>query len=142
MIETDLRALLIDHLRNDAALAARFQAFHEELPRAATPPDLVMGPSTSSEWRAGGMNGREVRLLLNIRAAGDGPAAAGALSAMVEARMAEMPADWPDPQLHLASVLLIRTRVERLGNRLWSAQLDYRIRAHRPLDPLSSFTGG
>ena len=49
MIETDLRALILAHLRGDPALAAQCQAFHEEWPRAATPPDLVMGPSTSSE---------------------------------------------------------------------------------------------
>lgn len=134
MIETDLRRLVLAHLGSDPALAAQCQAFHEEMPRAATPPDLAMGPSTSSEWRAGAMDGREVRLLLIARAAGDGPQAAGALAAMVEARMAELPSDCADPALHLASVLLIRTRVERLNNRLWSAQLDYRIRAHRTIN--------
>src|SRR5690606_19888909 len=76
VMESELRAALIDWLRGDAVLAGLVNAVSEEAPSRASLPWLGIAASASADWSTKDRRGREVRVALELQMRGDDPAAA------------------------------------------------------------------
>ena len=95
-------------------------------PVRATPPFAELGELIALDWGAKDRAGRELRLLVTLRDAGETAVRLAALSASVGAAIEALPRDltgW-----RVASVLLVRDRSWATSPGQWSASVDYRIR--------------
>jgi hypothetical protein len=95
-------------------------------PVRATPPFAELGELIAIDWGAKDRAGRELRVLVTLRDAGETPGRLAALTASVGAAIETLPRDltgW-----RVASVLLVRSRSWGTSPGQWNASLDYRIR--------------
>ena len=125
-MEMDLRAALIDWLRDDPALASRLNSVTEEAPPAASPPTLAIAASASADWSTKDRRGREVRIALELTDRGADPAGTASLADAIERRVAALPP--AHGTFHIASTLFLRARAERRPRALRSVLIEYRFR--------------
>ncbi|WP_277971524.1 tail completion protein gp17 [Sphingomonas echinoides] len=95
-------------------------------PVRATPPFAELGELITLDWGAKDRAGRELRLLVTLRDAGETAVRLAALSASVGSAIEGLPRDLPG--WRVASVVLVRSRSWGTSPGQWSASVDYRIR--------------
>lgn len=95
-------------------------------PVKATPPYAELGELLGIDWSVKDRAGRELRLLVTVRDAGDTPARIEPLVAAVSAAIEALPRvldGW-----HVASLVLVRSRLGGAAPGRWSASVEYRVR--------------
>lgn len=126
MIETRLRAALLDWLAADPLLAAELNAIVEEAPSRTAVPWLGIVASASTDWSTKDRRGREVRLAVELHLRGDVPAAGADLVRAVESRIEALPA--AQDGFTLASTVFLRARAEQRAAGQRAVLLEYRFR--------------
>ena len=120
--ERVVQAAALDALRGVAGLNGVYLG----PPVKATPPYAMLGELMSGDWSVKDRAGRELRVLVALRDAGDAPARLHTLCAAVGAAIEALPRDlagW-----RLASVVLVRSRIGGGAPGAWSASVEYRVR--------------
>ncbi|MET3761673.1 DUF3168 domain-containing protein [Sphingomonas sp. UYEF23] len=120
--ESVVQAAALDALRGVAGLNGVYLG----PPVKATPPYAMLGELMSGDWSVKDRAGRELRVLVALRDAGDAPARLHTLCAAVGAAIEALPRDlagW-----RLASVVLVRSRIGGGAPGAWSASVEYRVR--------------
>ncbi len=120
--ESVLQAAVLARLRAVAGL----NGVYAGPPVRATPPFAELGELISGDWGAKDRAGRELRVLVTLRDAGETAVRLSALAAGVGAAVEALPRDltgW-----RVASVVLVRSRSWGTSPGQWSASVDYRIR--------------
>ena len=125
-MEIPLRAALLAWLSADPALSAQLNAVVEEAPSRTALPWLAVAASASADWSAKDVAGREVRIALELHCRGDQPAAAGDLTAAIEARINALPPD--QAGLRIVSITFLRARAEQRAANTRAILLEYRFR--------------
>lgn len=95
-------------------------------PVKATMPYALLGDLLSGDWGVKDRAGRELRLLVGLRDAGETPARIHELGAAVCSALEALPRDldgW-----RLVSVALVRARIGGGAPGAWSASIEYRVR--------------
>jgi hypothetical protein len=126
LMETLLRAALLDWLRADNALAEAVNVVTEEAPLRASAPWLAIAASASADWSTKDRQGREVRVALELQCRGDDPAVAADLVALVETRVESLPRG--QAGFEIATTQFLRARAEQRANNLRAVLLEYRFR--------------
>jgi hypothetical protein len=126
MLETRLRAALIQWLRADPYLEATLNAVTEEEPSRTAVPWLGIVASASADWSAKDREGREIRVALELHLRGDDPATGAILSTAVEARIETLPR--PQSGFEVITVQFLRARVEQRSANQRAMLLEYRFR--------------
>ena len=124
--ESVLQAALLAALRGDAALAAGLNGVFEGAAVKASVPFAELGELLAVDWGTKTAAGREVRVAVTVRGAGDTGAVVSGLAGAVGAAIEVVPRDlagW-----RLASVVFLRTRLLRGGPGAWAAVVEYRVR--------------
>lgn len=120
--ESVLQAAVLARLRAVAGL----NGVYAGPPVRATPPFAELGELIAVDWGAKDRAGRELRVLVTLRDAGETGVRLASLAASAGAAIEAMPRDltgW-----RIASVALVRSRSWGTGPGQWSASMDYRIR--------------
>lgn len=125
-METQLRAALIDWLREDPALEPQLNAIAEEAPARAHAPWLGIAASASTDWSVKDRAGREVRIALELHCRGDRPDTAASLVTAIEARVETLPRTHTG--FALATVQFLRARAEQRPGNTRAILLEYRFR--------------
>ncbi|MET3824874.1 hypothetical protein ABIC16_000567 [Sphingomonas sp. PvP055] len=120
--ESVLQAAVLAKLRAVAGL----NGVYAGPPVRATPPFAELGELIALDWGAKDRAGRELRLLVTLRDAGETAVRLAALIASVGAAIEALPRDLPG--WRVASVGLVRSRSWGTSPGQWSASMDYRIR--------------
>ena len=95
-------------------------------PVKATVPYAELGDLLSGDWSVKDRVGRELRLAVTVRDAGETPERAQALAGAIGTVIEELPRDldgWS-----VASVVLVRSRVSGGPPGRWAALVEYRVR--------------
>jgi hypothetical protein len=95
-------------------------------PVKATVPFAELGDLLSGDWSVKDRGGRELRLIVTVRDAGDSPARAQVLAGAVGGAIEALPRDlggW-----RVASVVLVRSRLSGATGGRWNASVEYRVR--------------
>ncbi len=127
-MEIPFRAVLIDWLASDTALAAALNAVVEEAPLRTALPWLALTTSASTNWGTKTLAGREIRVALELNFRSDDPLGGAALVSAIEARVESLPADQSAAGFRVASLSLLRARAEQRGEALRVVVLEYRAR--------------
>ncbi|WP_242183882.1 DUF3168 domain-containing protein [Sphingomonas sp. CARO-RG-8B-R24-01] len=120
--ERTLQAAALAALRAVAGLNGVFLG----PPVRATAPFAELGDLIAIDWSTKDLAGREIRLMVTLRDAAEGPGRIETLAAGVVAAIEAIPRDLPG--WRLASVVLARLRITGGSPGQWSASVDYRIR--------------
>ncbi|HET9511485.1 MAG TPA: DUF3168 domain-containing protein [Sphingomonas sp.] len=120
------RAALATLLRADAVLAATLNGVFDGPAARASPPFAEIGEATAGDWGTKDRVGRELRLAVILRDAGETSARIGTLTAAVEAAVPRLPRDLPG--WRVASVAFLRSRVAGEGPGRWIAAVEFRVR--------------
>jgi len=122
----DMRAAVLALLRGDAGLAARVNRVHDGAPGKATPPMLVVGESSGTDWGCKDRPGREVRIVLTVEDDIETATRIGGILTLAEEAMQRLSgtvAGWS-----IGSLRLVRSRLLRTNAGRWNGLMDYRIR--------------
>ena len=113
-------------LRGDPAVGGALNRVGDGPAAKATVPFAVLGDAIATDWGTKDMAGRELRVSLTIRDAGDSSARVQALAAGAEAAVAALAPDldgW-----RVVSVALVRSAVLAEAPGRWAAAIDWRVR--------------
>lgn len=127
--ERVVRTALIAALRGDAGLGNGGLAgagVFAGPPVKATPPYAEVGELLGIDWSVKDRAGRELRLGVTIRDAGETSARIETLTAAAQGAIEALPRaldGWD-----VASLVLVRTRLAGTAPGRWSATIDYRLR--------------
>lgn len=124
--EAVVRAALVTALEADAVLAGALNGVFAGPPVKASPPYAEIGELLGLDWGVKERAGRELRLAVTLRDAGETPARIELLAAATGAAIAGLPralGGWD-----VASVALVRTRIAGTAPGRWVATVDYRVR--------------
>ena len=127
MIENELRAALIGHLRADPVLQTMLNAVTEEAPSRASPPWLGIAASASTDWSHKTGRGREVRIAFELHARADEPRACFDMANAVQDAVESLPRG--QDGFDLVGTLFLRGRVEERPRNTRAMLLEYRFRA-------------
>ncbi len=127
-MEIPFRAVLIEWLASDPALAAALNAVVEEAPSRVALPWLALTASASTNWGTKTLAGREIRVALELNFRSDDPLGGAALVAAIEARVESLPYDQTASGFRIASVAMLKARAEQRGEALRVVVLEYRAR--------------
>jgi hypothetical protein len=122
--ETALQAAVLQAMRGNAVLAAGSNGVFQGLAVRASTPYLELGELLSVDWSVKDRTGREVRLTVTVRDAGDTPARLHALADAAGAAIEALQRDLPG--WRIAGVLFVRRRSLRGPPGSWAATIDYR----------------
>lgn len=125
-METQLRAALIDWLRDDPALEPQLNAIAEEAPARAHAPWLGIAASASTDWSVKDRAGREVRIALELHCRGDRPDTAASLVSATQARIESFPRT--QAAFAIATIQFLRARAEQRPGNTRAILLEYRFR--------------
>lgn len=120
--ESVVQAALLDALRGLPGLNGVFDG----PPVKATPPYAEIGELLSGDWSVKDRDGRELRLAVTVRDAGETSARGQTLGGAVGAAIETMPRDlggW-----RVASLVFMRSRLLRPAPGRWSVVVEYRVR--------------
>lgn len=125
--EVAVREAVIAALKGDAALMGGLNGLFDGQPVRASVPYAVVGECIATDWGAKELEGRELRLAVNLHDAGEAPTRLAALSARVDAAIAG--ADAATQGWRIVTARLVRSRlVKGAGRDGWQAVADYRLR--------------
>lgn len=126
MMETRLRAAVLDWLAADPLLAAEINAVVEEAPSRTAAPWLGIVASASTDWSTKDRRGREVRLAVELHLRGDAPDTGAGLVSAVESRIEALPP--VQDGFQVASTVFLRARAEQRAANTRAVLLEYRFR--------------
>lgn len=129
-METELRAQLLQWLRDDPALADQINLFAEEAPNEANPPWLGIAASASADWSVKNRAGREIRLALELHLRSDGAASHSALVNAIDTRIEAFPRVQVD--FEVANTTFLRARAEQRARNRRAVLIEYRFRLLAP----------
>lgn len=124
--EAEMRAALLAALRADAALMARVNRVHDDPPLKASPPMVVVGECSGTDWGTKDRPGRELRMSVTIEDDRETQARIAGIMPLVEAAVGSLPGTvgiW-----QTGSLMLIRSRLYRTAAGRWVGLLEYRLR--------------
>ncbi len=124
--ESDIRAAVLAVLRADTALVALVNRVHDGFPAKATPPTLMVGDCTGSDWAVKDRPGRELRIALTIEDDRETSNRIGGIMPVVDAAVQGISGTVGSWQI--GSLILVRSRLLRTNAGRWNALIDYRIR--------------
>lgn len=119
-----LRTALLDVLRDD--LGSALNRLGDGPGVKASVPYAVLGDAIATDWGTKDAAGRELRVSLAIRDAGDTSARVQALAGAAEVAVLGLPAElggW-----RVVSVALVRSAVLAEASGRWAAAIDWRVR--------------
>lgn len=119
-----LRAAALTQLRS--AIGTQANRVFDGPGAVATPPHVELREATASDWGTKDRVGREVRIGVAVRDAGDTPARCQALADAVEGALEALPRDLPG--WRIASVVPVRAVLLPEGAGRWAALIDVRFR--------------
>jgi hypothetical protein len=133
--ETDIRAAILDALRNDAALIAAINGIYDGPPLRAAVPYAVVGDALGNDWGTKDALGREVVLTVSLYDRHEDAGRLAQLCGAIHAAMAALPrtlSGWS-----IGSVTPLRSRLIRGSSRTesgpiggqYSWQSEWRLRA-------------
>jgi hypothetical protein len=125
-MEVPLRAALLAWLAADPALSGQLNAIVEEAPSRTALPWLAVAASASADWSAKLVQGREVRIALELHCRGDQPASAAALTTAIETRIAALPA--AQTGFRVITAQFLRARAEQRAANTRAMLIEYRFR--------------
>lgn len=124
--ESDVRAALLAELRGDVALTGAVNRVHDGIPVKASPPTVVLGECTGTDWATKDRDGRELRIGITIEDDRETPARISGIMPLADAavqRLSGIVAGW-----QVGSLRLVRSRLVKARDGRWHAVMDYRIR--------------
>jgi hypothetical protein len=124
--ERALQAAVLQAMRGNAVLAAGSNDVFEGPAVRASTPFVELGELLSVDWSVKDRTGREVRLSITVRDAGDTPARLNALVDAASVAIEALPRDLPG--WRIAGVMFVRRRSLRGPPGSWAATIDYRVR--------------
>lgn len=125
-METQLRTVLTQWLRTAPALVGKLNAVEEESPISASPPWLAIAASASTDWSTKELQGREVRVAVELNTRGDDPAGDGPLVSAISRRIETIPK--AQDGFSIVTARFLRARAERRPRNLRAALLEYTFR--------------
>jgi hypothetical protein len=125
-MENTLRTALVDWLAADPLLAAALNTITEEVPTRTAAPWLGIAASSSTDWSTKDRKGREVRIALELHTRGEEPGETGTVAALIEDRIATLPA--AQAAFRIVSATFLRARVEQRAQHGRAVLLEYRFR--------------
>jgi hypothetical protein len=128
--QTVLGEALVAALKAHAGVARVVTAVFDAPPVRAARPFAEVAEALLTDWSTKDMAGREGRIAIVLRDAGERPVRlrdlAGAVDAAVEALPRDLPEGW-----RIASLVPVRSRIVREGEGLWAGTNEYRVRMLR-----------
>lgn len=124
--EAVLQAAVLRALRDDAILAAGANGVFEGPTTRASTPYVELGELISVDWSVKDRTGRELRLSVTVRDAGETLARAQLLAGAAGAAIEALPRDLPG--WRVAGLVFVRMRSSRGPPGTWAAFVEYRVR--------------
>lgn len=124
--EDAVRATLVAALKGDAVLAARLNGVFDGPAVRASEPFAEVREMLAGDWGTKDARGRELRVAVSVRDAGETPERLGMLADAVERAIEGMARDLNGWRVASAAFVRRRTAGEGLGR--WLAVIEYRVR--------------
>lgn len=128
--QTVLGEALVAALTAHRGVAQLVTAVFDAPPVRAARPYAEVAEALLTDWSTKDMAGREGRVAIVLRDAGERPVRlrelAGEVDAAVEALPRDLPGGW-----RIASLVPVRSRIVREGEGLWAGTNEYRVRMLR-----------
>jgi hypothetical protein len=128
--QTVLGEALVTALKAYAGVARVVTAVFDAPPLRAARPFAEVAEALLTDWSTKDMVGREGRIAIVLRDAGERPVRLRALASEVDAAVDALPRDLPEGW-RIASLVPVRSRIVREGEGLWAGTNEYRVRMLR-----------
>lgn len=125
-----VQSALISALRSNPELSERLTGIFDAPPGRGAIPLAMIEPPVVVDWGASGVEGSEIRATATIRTQGESPERTQTLAGHAEHAIRTMPRALAEGW-SVASVVLVRNRIQREGERRWAAMIDIRVRSMR-----------
>lgn len=122
-----LQAALVAAIAGDAGLADALTHVCDAPPSRAARPYALVEEAVLTDWGTKDMAGREGRVAVTLFDTGERPVRARLLAAGIEDAVGAMPRELGEGW-RLVSLVLIRSRLAREGERHWAATSEFRVR--------------
>lgn len=129
-VQTQLSEALVAALRGEPEIAGAATAVFDAAPVRAARPYAMVEEVLLTDWSTKDLAGREGRIAVILRDAGERPVRLRGLSDAVDAAVEGLPRELPGGW-RIASLVAVRSRIVREGDGLWSAMHEYRVRLLR-----------
>lgn len=127
---TVLGAALVAALNAHPGVARVVTAVFDAPPVRAARPFAEVAEALLTDWSTKDMAGREGRIAIVLRDAGERPVRLRELAGEVDDAVETLPRDLPEGW-RIASVVPVRSRIVREGEGLWAGFNEYRVRMLR-----------
>ncbi|MBB3981479.1 hypothetical protein GGR44_001126 [Sphingobium fontiphilum] len=133
--EMAVRGAVLAALRADGDLAGRVNGVSDGDVGQASGPYVMLAECSGADWGGKGLDGREVRIAIELRDPGEGAGGIAAMLTRVDGALHGL-AGLARDGWHMVGVALIRSRIARPGpghrrEGGWRGVVDYRVRALR-----------
>lgn len=133
--EMAVRGAVLAALRADGDLAGRVNGVSDGVPGQVSGPYVMLTECSGADWGGKGLDGREVRIAIELRDPGEGAGGVAAMLTRVDGALRGV-AGLVRDGWQMVGVALIRSRIARPGpghrrEGGWRGVVDYRVRAVR-----------
>ena len=128
--QTVLGEALVAALKAHAGVARVVTAVFDAPPVRAARPYAEVAEALLTDWSTKDMAGREGRIAIVLRDAGERPVRLRDLAGEVDAAVEALPRDLGEGW-RIASLVPVRSRIVREGDGLWAGTNEYRVRMLR-----------
>lgn len=128
--QTVLGEALLAALKAHAGVARVVTAVFDAPPVRAARPYAEVAEALLTDWSTKDMAGREGRIAIVLRDAGERPVRLRELAGEVDAAVEGLPRDLGEGW-RIASLVPVRSRIVREGEGLWAGTNEYRVRMLR-----------
>lgn len=128
--QTVLGEALVAALKAHAGVARVVTAVFDAPPVRAARPYAEVAEALLTDWSTKDMAGREGRIAIVLRDAGERPVRLRVLAGEVDAAVEGLPRDLGEGW-RIASLVPVRSRIVREGEGLWAGTNEYRVRMLR-----------
>jgi hypothetical protein len=128
--QTVLGEALVAALKAHAGVARLVTAVFDAPPVRAARPFAEVAEALLTDWSTKDMAGREGRIAIVLRDAGERPVRLRELAGEVDAAVEDLPRDLAEGW-RIASLVPVRSRIVREGEGLWAGTNEYRVRMLR-----------
>lgn len=128
--QTVLGEALVAALKAHAGVARVVTAVFDAPPVRAARPYAEVAEALLTDWSTKDLAGREGRIAIVLRDAGERPVRLRELAGQVDAAVEDLPRDLGEGW-RIASLVPVRSRIVREGEGLWAGTNEYRVRMLR-----------
>lgn len=128
--QTVLGEALAAALKAHAGVARVVTAVFDAPPVRAARPYAEVAEALLTDWSTKDLAGREGRIAIVLRDAGERPVRLRELAGQVDAAVEDLPRDLGEGW-RIASLVPVRSRIVREGEGLWAGTNEYRVRMLR-----------